>query len=295
MSVSDICKVFEKQQNMTSSTNSTSSSVNSQTNSPISPSERIKINKNLEMRKRELFGKEESTSGAETNNIEPKAKITKFTNNTVESLASPYKVKSTNNLIAHNSSGTSSTNSPKFTSNPTAQTPVKESSFINQTLSSNHLNSTTAFKEADAQTTTANSTFKTPIEPRTKSSDISMQSSTIVSKVVTAVTKDETDAVSSNLRSTSRPETIINASVNREIEPPKINRNTAKYTAEVLNELIEQASKSIEEELSSQNIKHTIEVIILQRESVHTGSIGIILAGGIDCENKEITVRYFYF
>ena len=294
MSVSDICKVFEKQQGLVGSVTSSASSSTSQSNS-ISPSEKIKINKNLEMRKRELFGKDGNGESASSNDSEPKSKVTKFSNggmikSTVESLVSQYKAKSTSSLSASNSL-TSSTSS--ITQKLNNLTPVKEHS----------ISTASPIKEIE-QPAKSEHSFRMPAGTSSSfSSSISPNSSVISSGGYQAndssstnlsAKEDEPEAgspiLAGQVRSTNRAETFLNTSLSRELEPPKINRNTAKYTAEVLNELIEQASKSIEEELLSQNIKHTIEIIVLQRESARTGSIGITLAGGADYENKEITV-----
>lgn len=296
MSVSDICKVFEKQQGLASGANSSTASSTSQS-SAVSPSEKIKINKNLEMRKRELFGKDGQSESASGNESEPKTKITKFTTSgviksTVESLVSQYKAKSTSNLSASNSltSSTSSItqklgNLSPVKENPasTPSSPIKESELEQSTKSEQSFrlspNGSSGFS---GSLSSGNSVASSGYQPNDSSASLSAK-------------EDEPDAgplFSASQRSPNRAETILNTSLNRELEPPKINRNTAKYTAEVLNELIEQASKSIEEELLSQNIKHTIEVIILQRESARTGSIGITLAGGADYENKEITVGF---
>lgn len=295
MSVSDICKVFEKQQGLASSANSSTSSSTSQSNS-ISPSEKIKINKNLEMRKRELFGKDGRSESTSSNDNEPKTKITKFTNagmmkSTVENLVSQYKAKSTSNLSAANSLTSSTSSITQKLSNltpvkehPTGSSnssPIKETELEQSTKSEHSFRlSVTGSSGFSSSLSSGNSVTSSGYQPNDSSASLSAK-------------EDEPDAgslFSASQRSPNRAETILNTSLSRELEPPKINRNTAKYTAEVLNELIEQASKSIEEELLSQNIKHTIEIIILQRESARTGSIGITLAGGADYENKEITV-----
>lgn len=54
-----------------------------------------------------------------------------------------------------------------------------------------------------------------------------------------------------------------------------------------LAQLIEEANQSLEE---SGTPSHEILVVVLHREVVAHGSIGITLAGGADYEAKEITV-----
>lgn len=54
-----------------------------------------------------------------------------------------------------------------------------------------------------------------------------------------------------------------------------------------LAQLIEEANQSLEE---SGTPSHEILVVVLHREIVGHGSIGITLAGGADYEAKEITV-----
>lgn len=56
-----------------------------------------------------------------------------------------------------------------------------------------------------------------------------------------------------------------------------------------LAQLIEEANQSLEE---SGTPSHEILVVVLHREVVAHGSIGITLAGGADYEAKEITVSF---
>ena len=56
-----------------------------------------------------------------------------------------------------------------------------------------------------------------------------------------------------------------------------------------LAQLIEEANQSLEE---SGTPSHEILVVVLHREIVGHGSIGITLAGGADYETKEITVGF---
>ena len=57
-----------------------------------------------------------------------------------------------------------------------------------------------------------------------------------------------------------------------------------------LAQLIEEANQSLEE---SGTPSHEILVVVLHREIVGHGSIGITLAGGADYETKEITVSVY--
>lgn len=59
-----------------------------------------------------------------------------------------------------------------------------------------------------------------------------------------------------------------------------------------LQQLIDEANQSLNEELSSSggSAGHDISVVVLHKDNL-TGSIGITLAGGVDYETKEITVR----
>lgn len=61
--------------------------------------------------------------------------------------------------------------------------------------------------------------------------------------------------------------------------------STSLISAQELQQLIEEANHSLKGEPS-----HNIQVVVLNRDYRAIGSVGIILAGGVDCETREITV-----
>ncbi|RWS06039.1 uncharacterized protein B4U79_01647 [Dinothrombium tinctorium] len=65
---------------------------------------------------------------------------------------------------------------------------------------------------------------------------------------------------------------------------------TSLISPQELQHLIEEANQSLEGEISGHNA-HNIQVVVLHREYLTSGSIGITLAGGVDYETKEITVH----
>lgn len=62
--------------------------------------------------------------------------------------------------------------------------------------------------------------------------------------------------------------------------------STSLISAQELQQLIEEANHSLKGEPS-----HNIQVVVLNRDYRAIGSVGIILAGGVDCETREISVR----
>ena len=64
--------------------------------------------------------------------------------------------------------------------------------------------------------------------------------------------------------------------------------STSIISPQELQQLIEEANQSLE---TNDINNHNIQVVVLHREYKTSGSIGITLAGGSDCETKEITVR----
>lgn len=64
--------------------------------------------------------------------------------------------------------------------------------------------------------------------------------------------------------------------------------STSLISPQELQQLIEEANQSLE---ANDINSHNIQVVVLHREYKTSGSIGITLAGGSDCETKEITVR----
>lgn len=60
---------------------------------------------------------------------------------------------------------------------------------------------------------------------------------------------------------------------------------TSLISPQELQQLIEEANHSLKGEPS-----HNIQVVVLNRDYKTIGSVGIILAGGVDCETREITV-----
>jgi hypothetical protein len=65
---------------------------------------------------------------------------------------------------------------------------------------------------------------------------------------------------------------------------------TSLISPQELQQLIEEANQSLE--VGDQT--HNIQVVVLHREYKSSGNIGITLAGGSDCETKEITVRFYF-
>ena len=63
--------------------------------------------------------------------------------------------------------------------------------------------------------------------------------------------------------------------------------STSLISPQELQQLIEEANQSLE---ANDINSHNIQVVVLHREYKTSGSIGITLAGGSDCETKEITV-----
>ncbi|XP_054159829.1 GATA zinc finger domain-containing protein 7-like [Oppia nitens] len=64
--------------------------------------------------------------------------------------------------------------------------------------------------------------------------------------------------------------------------------STSIISPQELQQLIDEANQSLE---SNDINNHNIQVVVLHREYKSSGSIGITLAGGSDCETKEITVH----
>ncbi|CAG2104506.1 unnamed protein product [Medioppia subpectinata] len=64
--------------------------------------------------------------------------------------------------------------------------------------------------------------------------------------------------------------------------------STSIISPQELQQLIDEANQSLE---SNDINSHNIQVVVLHREYKSSGSIGITLAGGSDCETKEITVH----
>lgn len=64
--------------------------------------------------------------------------------------------------------------------------------------------------------------------------------------------------------------------------------STSIISPNELQQLIEDANNSIDGESSSG--PHSIQVVVLSRDYASNGPVGISLAGGADCETKEITV-----
>lgn len=67
--------------------------------------------------------------------------------------------------------------------------------------------------------------------------------------------------------------------------------STSIISPNELQQLIEDANNSIDGE--SCNGPHSIQVVVLSRDFSFNGPVGISLAGGADCETKEITVSLF--
>ena len=63
---------------------------------------------------------------------------------------------------------------------------------------------------------------------------------------------------------------------------------TSLISPQELQQLIDDANSSLEggEGLPTRNI----QVVVLNRDYKTSGAVGLILAGGIDCETREITV-----
>lgn len=61
--------------------------------------------------------------------------------------------------------------------------------------------------------------------------------------------------------------------------------STSLISPQELQQLIDEANHSLKGETS-----HNIQVVVLNRDYKTIGSVGIILAGGVDCETREITV-----
>lgn len=66
--------------------------------------------------------------------------------------------------------------------------------------------------------------------------------------------------------------------------------STSLISPQELQQLIEEANLSLEGE--SQPSIHNIQVVVLYRDYKTSGSVGITLAGGVDYETREITVRF---
>jgi hypothetical protein len=62
--------------------------------------------------------------------------------------------------------------------------------------------------------------------------------------------------------------------------------STSLISPQELQQLIEEANHSVRGETS-----HNIQVVVLNRDYKTIGTVGIVLAGGFDCETREITVR----